>query len=47
MKKSLIILSTLAVMVGTGCKKGYLDINQNPNSPTSGNIDASLYYPMH
>lgn len=45
MKKSLIILSTLAVMVGTGCKKGYLDINQNPNSPTSGNIDASLILP--
>lgn len=46
MKKSIIILSALAVLAGTGCKKGFLtDINTNPNSATEGNMDASLLLP--
>lgn len=34
MKKQLIILSLVYLIAGAGCKKGFLDINTNPNNPT-------------
>ncbi|SFD28419.1 Protein of unknown function [Chitinophaga sp. CF118] len=39
MKKSLLIIIALAATAFTGCKK-YLDVNDNPNSPT--NVSESL-----
>jgi hypothetical protein len=44
MKKIFIILAG-AVLIGSGCKKGYLDINTNPNSPTEGSITPDLVLP--
>lgn len=35
MKKKYIFLLTAAVLMLGACKKGYLDINDNPNTPTS------------
>lgn len=43
MKKLFIILITSSLIAGMGCKKGYLDVNTNPNQSTSA--DASLVLP--
>jgi hypothetical protein len=43
MKKYIIILVTIASLFG--CKKGYLDINENPNQPGDGTITADLILP--
>ncbi len=42
--KNILILGLLIIMIGS-CKKGYLDINQNPNSPTSASISPELILP--
>ena len=34
MKKLIIITGLIYLFAGTGCKKGFLDINTNPNSPS-------------
>ncbi len=43
MKKIFLILTTIAILAGMGCKKGYLDVNTNPNQSTSA--DPSLVLP--
>jgi hypothetical protein len=43
MKKIFIILFTVALGI-TSCDS-YLDINQDPNSPTESNVDASMIFP--
>ena len=45
MKKYIIIGAALAGFAIAGCKKSYLDINQNPNSPTEASISADLILP--
>lgn len=41
-----LVLAVLAIMAITGsCKKGYLDINSNPNSPVGSNIEPYLVLP--
>lgn len=40
-KKALIIISAAVTLMGTSCQK-YLNINTNPNSPTSSNPDYVL-----
>ena len=43
MKKYILILVTITSLFG--CKKGYLDINENPNQPGDGTITADLLLP--
>ncbi len=43
MKKYIIIFVTIVSIFG--CKKGYLDINENPNQPGDGIITADLILP--
>jgi len=43
MKKIFLILTTISIIAGMGCKKGYLDVNTNPNQSTSA--DPSLVLP--
>ena len=43
MKKIFLILTTVSLVAGVGCKKGYLDVNTNPNQSTSA--DPSLVLP--
>ncbi len=43
MKKIFLILITVSLVAGMGCKKGYLDVNTNPNQSTSA--DPSLVLP--
>lgn len=43
MKKIFLILTTVFILAGMGCKKGYLDVNTNPNQSTSA--DPSLVLP--
>lgn len=43
MKKIFLILTTISILAGMGCKKGYLDVNTNPNQSTSA--DPSLVLP--
>lgn len=43
MKKIFLILTTISLVAGMGCKKGYLDVNTNPNQSTSA--DPSLVLP--
>ena len=45
MKKLIIIFTAVTGIVITGCKKGFLDINQNPNQPVESNITANLVLP--
>lgn len=42
-KRSLIVIAT-ALTVFAGCKKGFLDINDNPNDPTDENITPELIF---
>jgi hypothetical protein len=41
MKKSILIIATGLIVLGSSCKK-YLDINQNPNTATSGTPETVL-----
>jgi hypothetical protein len=41
MKKSILIIATGLIVLGSSCKK-YLDINQNPNIATSGTPEVVL-----
>jgi hypothetical protein len=43
MKKIFLILTIVSLMAGVGCRKGYLDVNTNPNQSTSA--DPSLVLP--
>jgi len=43
MKKLFLILTIVSLIAATGCKKGYLDVNTNPNQSTSA--DPSLVLP--
>ncbi len=43
MKKTFLILTTISLIAVAGCKKGYLDINTNPNQSSSA--DPSLVLP--
>lgn len=43
MKKIFLILTILSLIAGVGCKKGYLDVNTNPNQSTSA--DPSYVLP--
>ena len=43
MKKIFIILTAVSLIAGMGCKKGFLDVNTNPNQSTSA--DPSLVLP--
>ena len=43
MKRIFLILTTISVIAGVGCSKGYLDVNTNPNQSTSA--DPSLVLP--
>jgi hypothetical protein len=42
LKKNFIISAVLAAMILAGCKKGFLDINTNPNQPTESLIEPDL-----
>ncbi len=41
-----IIFITLCVVVSASCKKGFLDVNSNPNIPTDDNITPELIFPQ-
>lgn len=43
MKKIFLILTIISIIAGAGCKKGYLDVNTNPNQSTSA--DPGLVLP--
>lgn len=43
MKRIFLILTTISIIAGVGCSKGYLDVNTNPNQSTSA--DPSLVLP--
>lgn len=45
MKRIIILFTALTGLVLTGCKKDFLDINNNPNQAVSTNIDPSLILP--
>lgn len=45
MKKLLYILFAGLIAVAVSCKKGFLDINQNPNAPTENSITPQLLLP--
>src|SRR6266700_1073356 len=42
MKKILMFFSIISLVAGVSCKKGYLDINTSPNSPTSASPELVL-----
>ncbi len=42
----LFIIILFAAAVFAGCKKGYLDVNQDPNRVTDDNITAQLIFPQ-
>jgi hypothetical protein len=44
--KSIIFAGLLVIIAGTSCKKGYLDINEDPNRATDKNIRAELLFPQ-
>lgn len=41
-----ILFITLSVVVLVSCKKGFLDVNENPNIPTDDNITPELIFPQ-
>ncbi len=45
MKKVIYYFLVLLLIAGTGCKKDFLDINDNPNSPTESSITPNLILP--
>ncbi len=46
MKRYILLVILSLALFGTGCKKSYLDINQNPNNPTEGSITPDLILPL-
>jgi hypothetical protein len=46
MKKYILLIILSFALFFVGCKKSYLDINQNPNSPTEGSITPDLILPL-
>ncbi len=42
MKKFILIFTSALTLVGAGCKKGFLDINTNPNQPTTAGPELVL-----
>jgi hypothetical protein len=42
MKKLIIFFSAAILVTGIGCKKGYLDINTNPNQPADASPELVL-----
>lgn len=45
MKKAIYYFLALFLVISSGCKKDFLDINQNPNSPTEESITPDLILP--
>ena len=45
MKKLIYVFSAVMLFIAGGCKKDFLDINQNPNSPTEASITPNLILP--
>ena len=45
MKKLIYCSLAFMLVAGSGCKKGFTDINQNPNSPTESSITPDLILP--
>ncbi|MEP6582716.1 MAG: SusD/RagB family nutrient-binding outer membrane lipoprotein [Ginsengibacter sp.] len=45
MKKFIYCFSAVLLITATGCKKDFLNINQNPNSPTESSISPDLILP--
>jgi hypothetical protein len=45
MKKLIILLTAVAGLSITGCKKGFLDINNNPNEAVESNMTPNLILP--
>ncbi len=45
MKKILILFSASLVLLSEGCKKGFLDVNGDPNKPTTSAIGPGLILP--
>lgn len=45
MKKIIIPIFTLFLLIASGCKKEFFDINENPNSPTAESITPQLILP--
>src|ERR1700681_2810309 len=43
MRKIFLIIATISILAGTGCKKDFLNVNTNPNQSTSA--DPSLVLP--
>jgi len=43
-KKSLLVLVMALSLFSSSCKKGYLDVNDNPNNPTDENITPELIF---
>jgi hypothetical protein len=39
-----VVVAVLSASVFSGCKKGFLDINDNPNTPTDNNITPELIF---
>ena len=42
MKKIFLVLTSISLIAGMGCKKGYLDVNTNPNQSTSADPGSVL-----
>ena len=45
MKKYFLIFSILSVILFSSCKKDFLDVNTDPNSPTDATITSDLLLP--
>ncbi len=45
MKKIIYSLFTLSLVIATGCKKEFFDINQSPNSPTNESVTPQVILP--
>ena len=45
MKKLICVFFAAALVVASGCKKSFFDINMNPNSPTDASITPALILP--
>lgn len=43
--KKILLISTVALSLGFASCNSYLDINENPNSPSEGNIETSMLMP--
>jgi hypothetical protein len=41
-----VVALAVAIIAGTGCKKGWLDVNEDPNRATDENTSAELIFPQ-